>query len=712
MRDLIRFWKDLQGLLAIHAALLALTLLIADGRSEDIRFQIAFTLFVLPGWLLAARWTGAQSGWVRRYCHALITSFLIHGWLAAFGSFFGLFFSHYFSVFGLLIFLTMVDRWRRLRTESAPRPTRLAGRDLLVWFAVMMLVVVVFRAPRSNDIGQFILQQQDAAVTGQLAPSSIGAAGMGIDQAMPRWRANYWHLWPAMMATASRVSVTGTLHWFATIPLAFANVVCLLHCVRSLCGRRVPLWAVALAVFGPVLVWYRGYNAFTYSFRITNSFCLDKDFCLFFLIPAVLYLAAGWLRGARHFLSVLLMSVPAVLRFHPMTVVYLVLLAPFVVIACQPVTDSNSRFTIFRRAIVAFVSVRPLLLIVSISLLLVGVVLIGDAQSFHREIQQVIQIDFRESLTGRPLHYWGGHYAAVREFDVPLDTSHWVDGRLRLRYAIVGDSGLLLVAHVCWACWGITLFCNGQVRQVQRWIGSGVALAMVWLIVLVSPIVLHRFPHWVAGYERLHWFVFVPALVCTSCGLTRIVNWAANRVPGRVAEIPVPTALVVGLFVYSAACLRLDRPTGLDLVRGLNSRLDYELEDYRKRVDRLEAAAPAGLVVAKPSFLRDDDSVLLLGGGGADRYWLMKQGVFWREPYVEAYALHEYGNKFLRDREIVFGLVDRIEDQTSVRDWLAKKQITLLVDRRDGGDAFLQHLGSTLGLRMRKIEAGVWRIEY
>lgn len=661
----------------------------ASGDVGDLRFQAAFLLFVFPGWLIAPRWTGTHSGLVKQYSHALITSFLIHGWIVAIGSLLGLDFRDYFIGFGIVFAASIADRLVHLKRSRASRTIAIPPGEILLWIAILLFVVVVFSQPRSNDITQFFLQQQDAVITLQLSPSAIGVAGMGLDQAMPRWKANYWHLWPALMAVATGLPIRDVLFRIAPIPLALAALVCLIHTVRSLSGFRTPMWAVVLAVLGPVVLWYRAYNAFTYSFRLTNSFALDKDFCLFFVIPAVVYLAAGWLRGAKHFLPIMALSIPAILRFHPMTAVYLVLLTPFVLIG-------------FQRSVVR---VRSISLATSSLLMLAAVIAIGDAQSFHHEIQTIIRTDFLDSQNGRPLHYWIGQYASIRQFDGILDTSTWNGDQFRLKYAIIYDSGLFLVAHLALLAWSVRLLTRHDTGQAKRWFAVGIALATLWFVILVSPIILGRYPHIIAGYERLHWFAFVPALVGVSSGFR--AAWVS--IPTKHHFQWIAVGLVAAVLVYSAACLALLRPTGLANVRGLNSRLDFELEDYKARIADDGQPSREDPIAHKPTFLKGDDRVLSLGGSNGDRYWLMKQSVFWREPYAEAFALHEFGDDFLADRRQVYALVDRMPQTIFDPQWLHRKQITLLVDRRAGGDEFLNQLNKDYQLGMKRIEPGVWR---
>ncbi len=697
--------KELSGLSAIHLALLTATIALAGGDGDDLRFQVVYLMFVLPGWLLSPRWTGNHAGLAKQYVHALITSFLIHSWLVAGGIWLGLGLGAYFIGFGAVLAASLIDRGVSLGRGGKVRALRLDAEDLVIWLVVLLFVVIVYRAPRSNDIGQFLLQQQDAVETRMLRPSAIGMSGMGVDQPMPRWRANYWHLWPSLAGVASGLPVRAVLLRFASLPLSLAALVCLLHTLKSVCRRTMPMWAVVLAVFGPVVLWYRAYNAFTYSFRLTNSFCLDKDFCLFFLIPAIVYLAAGWLRGARQFVPLLALSIPAVLRFHPLTAVYLLLLLPFVVVG-------------FQRPQRSILNAKSLALVVGAILLFLVVLQLGDAQSFHQQIHELLRIDFADSVAGRPLHYWIGHYGSIRELNVPLDTSAWTGDSFHLSLAIIFDCGLLLVAHAAWLIWGVQVWLEKRNLDRRRWIAVGIALAMPWAIIMLSPVLLGNYPYLLAGFERLHWFAYLPALVAVACGskavadfVEAMIHWPA-RDRGKRLVNQVAITLTCGLVLYSALALAMGYPTGLANIRGLNSLLDYELPAYQQRVDQsTEIAMDAKMDAIKPEYLRDNDRVLLLGSRASEHYWLFKQAVFWNDPYAEAFALHRRGADFLDDRSRFYALFDRIPDAKAIKSWLDQKQITLIVDRRDHSDDYFGQLNQSQKLGLRRIEPGVWRYE-
>lgn len=693
-----RLLSDTRGLLLLHLALLICTLLVAGFDSGHLRLQSLFLLFVLPGWCLAARMPADLGQLETRYFHAVLISLFLHGWLVAVGAYWELGLRGYYLGFLLVLTAAVADRLWCLRTSAAPRLNGVSPSRLLLGVALLLLIVVIYRAPRSNDIGQFLLQQQDAVVRGQLAPSAIGMAGMGIDEPMPRWRANYWHLWPSLMSVASGISVNDVLYRYAPIPLALAMLIGLIVVLRELGGPGLPLWAIALALWGPVVLWWRTYNAFTYSFRLTNSPVLDKDFCLFFLIPSVAYLAAGYLRGRPRCGWLLLAAIPAAMRFHPLTPVYLVLLVPWIVVG-------YARGSLF--------AIRPATIAVGALGLLCGVIVLGDAQSFHQQIQQIVRLDFEHSITGAPLHYWIGFYGVIEALPLELDTSVWRGGRLYLRTAIIQDSGLFLAAHLGWLMWGFEAAARGRWRA---WIASGVALAMVWAMIGVSPWFLSRFPHWLAGYERLHWFAFLPALLAVARGATALVRGVAGiakRRGQRDWQRPLETAATLAmaaLCIYSAAMFWIQQPTVWQQLRGLNSLLDYELATAGFRPDR--SAAQAVGFAAKPAYLGPGDRVLLLDGGGSDDYWLRRQNWFWSDPYAEAFALHRRGEAFLRDRRWYYALRDRtaLRGNESLSAWLEQRGITLVIDRRDGGDEYLRRLNGQLRLGWERVQEGIWRV--
>lgn len=708
MRSLRLILQDLSGLLAIQFLLLALTFILTAGDRGDVRTQLAWLVFLIPGWYLAAAWTGSRACLATRYAHAVISSMAAHGCLVCLGYWTASGFGIYFLAFAIVTAVAAWSRARRLTTGAAT-PQRLASdrREMLVWVAIMILVVAIYRMPRSNDVAQFLLQQQDMTAERSLQPSTIGMTALQVDRTMPRWRAHYWHLWACLIADATSLPVSGVLHRWAPIPLALAVIVTLIQIVRRISGRPTPLWAVALAVFGPVVLWYRAYNAFNYSFRLTNNFCLDKDLSLFLIAPAAVYLATRVIGGSRRCLWPLLLLIPAILKFHPMTAVYLVALLPFLVIG-------YGRFD--RRAMrrIAVPDRNTILICLAALTLFAAVIGIGDAQSSHEQINRIIRIDFADAQQGRPLHYWVGQYAAIENSGLQLDTTAWTHGRIHLRASLLLGCGLLAAAHLACLIWLASFAADGKSCDLRRWIAVAVTLALLWLAWLLSPLFLSHFPHYLAGYERMHWFAYLPALVAVTRAATiagGMVSWFYGRLGGsRDASWTLwvgPTAISLLLVTSSLAFLSL-RPTIFQRVRVLNSLLDFELAAQSARIQSYRAdLASQTLQSVKPPYLRADDRVLFLDASGNDQYWLIKQGIFWSEPYAEAYALERRGDDFLNDRRYFYALLDRIPVD-GVEDWLERKGVTLIVDRREGAEEYLKSLIPRL--KIESVQPGVWRL--
>ncbi len=138
--------------------------------------------------------------------------------------------------------------------------------------------------------------------------------------------------------------------------------------------------------------------------------------------------------------------------------------------------------------------------------------------------------------------------------------------------------------------------------------------------------------------------------------------------------------------------------------------LDFELPAQVAREEEYDVQSiGSDLVSDRPIYLMDDDRVLFLDNDGNDQYWLIEQGVFWSEPYAEAYALRSHGDDFIEDRYFFYRLLDR-QPVESLSSWLKKKRVTLLVDRGTDADAYLGELNQRQGLGMRHLDAGVWRL--
>lgn len=679
--------SDLKPLFIGHLTLLAATFLLGPGNLADVRVQSVWTAFLLLGWLAAPTWAGEHVSPMHRYLAAMVGSVAFHGLLAFAGSVIGFGFQTYLAVWSAGIFV--VGFWRlRRRVKPPPGHRRILQRNALICLALAVFVVCVYRTPRSNDIHQFLLQQQDMLENGSLRVTSIGVSAMNVDQPMPRWKASYWHSLPCVIAYASGIAVDQVLLRYATLPVAFSVLLCLIEIMRSIAGKRSTYAIVLLAILGPVLLWYRNFNAFNYSFRITNNFLLDKDFVSFFLIPATIWLAKEWISGKRRYAVILLGLLPALIRFHPLTAVYLLLLAP----AVAALSFRNDRSTI-RRTFVAFAAA---------SLLFVSVIVIGDAQSNHEHIRQIIQLDYAQSLEGRPRHYWIGFYNVIPDSPLISDTIEWIQGRCHLKINLISGCGLLLSMHFGLMVIAIAAAILKTFAGSRRVFAAGlISAATLWGLWWVSASFLTRFPHYAAGYERLHWFAYPIAIPVVAVALTTLIPHTSRRIIANVA---------LAFIVVSSLFFRFELPTPLTHVRGVNSLLDAEIAAAGVRRDRwAQIAASRTLLDMRPTYLKPSDRVLLLDTETTKHYWLIRQGVFWPDPYVEAFVWFHRGDEFLIDRQFFYELLDH-HYEADPTDWFENKRISLIVDRRDNADVHIRELSQRHGISVKRVESGVWRL--
>ena len=681
-------FRDLAPLFAMHFVLLLATLFLGPGNLADVRVQLAWTGFLTLGWLLAPQWLGEHTSFIRRYLAAMISSVAFHSILVAAGSISDLGINTYVTIWISATLIALIQRAVSLNPNTLTT-RRVPLQHWLAMIVLIVFVVCVYRTPRSNDIHQFLLQQQDMLAEHSLRVTSIGMSAMDVDQPMPRWKAHYWHLLPCIIAHTSGIAVDQVLLRYATIPVAFSVLLCLTELVRSLAGKRVPYAIALIAILGPVLLWYRNFNAFNYSFRISNNLLLDKDFALFFLIPSIIWLTKGWIQGRRRYIVPLIGLLPAVVRFHPLTAVYLLLLAVPIAVLVTPLNRSG-----VRRTAVAIASAFTLFIVV---------VLIGDAQSNHEQIRAIVQMDYLQSLDERPLHYWVGFYNTIPDTPLPSDTTQWTGRQFHLKNTLISGCGLLAMMHfglLALATIAVLKRPRGLARRVL--FAGLVTMLMLWGMWLVSGGFLTRFPHYAGGYERLHWFAYSIALIVSASALASLVPRRIRRAAGFA---------IFAWVLVSSVLYRLEIQSPLIHVRGVNSLLDAEMVDSsRRRADWAAISPTRSLDQMRPDYLQSTDRALLLDPRTTKHYWLTRQGVFWSDAYVEAFAWFHRDDDFLTDRRFFYDLLDR-RPVAELGPWLAKKRITLIIDMREGGDAALAELSDQDNLTMRRLEQGVWRVE-
>jgi hypothetical protein len=339
--------------------------------------------------------------------------------------------------------------------------------------------------------------------------------------------------------------------------------------------------------------------------------------------------------------------------------------------------------------------------------LFVSVVLIGDAQSNHEQIREIVQMDYQQSLADRPLHYWVGFYNTLPDAGLPSDTTRWSDGRFHLKGTLILGCGLLLAMHAGLLVLATFLIIGQRPNSTLRVFLAGLVTAsMLWGMWFVSGAFLSRLPYSAGGYERLHWFAYSIAMVVVAAAITQCVRQCDRRRGRRAIAFAILIAVAVSSVFY-----RFERLSPLVRVRGMNSLLDFEMASAaQRRADWRSTPFTRTLVDRRPIYLEPNDRALLLDSEATKHYWLTRQGVFWSDPYVEAFAWDHRGEDFLSDRQHFYDLLDRKESSNPMA-WIANKGITLIVDKRDGGDQYLERLAQQHNIPMRRIESGVWRIE-
>ena len=641
--------RDLGPLFKLQGWLLLLTLTFGGGNFADARVQAAWLLFLMPGWLLAPFWVGDHAHVPSRSLVGLIVAIGFHGMFAACAAWLGLSMTTTLCLWiGLLLTALVI----RQRTTVRRVATRMPLQHQLAIGTLMVFCVAVYRTPPSNDITQFILQQQDMLAADSMQASAIGMEAFGVDEPMPRWRAHYWHLLPCLIAKASGVAVDQVLFRYGTIPVAFSVLFSLLQMVRYFTRRRASMAMILLAMLGPVLLYYRNFCVFNYSFRVSNNLLLDKDFALFFLVPAVLFVLARWLDGKQRSLGLVCLLIPAILRFHPLTPVYLMLGLVLLLVLRMPISRGG-----FGKAMASVGFAASMF---------VAVVWIGDAQGNHEQIQEILRLDHGYLAEGRPLHYWIGFYNTIENSGFSVDTTAWSNGRLHVKASLYLRCGMLLVMQLASLAlcvrWCFKPKDDVAVRSV---LSALLAIAMLWGMWFVSGAFLTSRPHYAAGYERLHWFVYWLAITVVAMSI-------ASMTPRRWRRL-VSLAILIGV-LCSATLYRLERRTALVHVRGLNSLLDQTLPDAVDRRERWDVTPwSRTLADLKPDFLEPKDRVLLVSRSATGNYWFTKQGVFWCDPYVEAFALTRHGDAFLRDRRVFYSMLDR-QPEPGIRQWLVEKR--------------------------------------
>lgn len=702
---------DLRVLIAIPAATLLVMSITGGIDAGDLRTQGAMFAFLVPGWYFAPRLLRHTDGPAQRFALSVIISSGMHAVLVEVGVRLNAGFDAYYVAFLTFIAAAVFSRSRGIGSESRSRK-QLHPLNLFLLAIALVLICLVWRTPFSNDISQFLPQQLDMAERRSLQPSDIGMTAFGLDDPMPRWKAHVWHVWISLLADITRLSVEGVACHWATVPVAVMTLITLGVCVYELASCRPPLWAVVLAVFGPLTLWFRNYNAYNYAYRITNNLCLDKDLALFWLIPAWLWVYFRAVRfGSLPMGVLLLLLTPLTLGLHPMTPTYLLLLSPFAFIISMRLNREG-----LLRGLAGTVFIVGLFAASWFS---------GNAQSSHREIERLVQLDADQSLqTGRPLHYWGGHYAAVPEMRIENVTTEWVGSQLRLRRAILTDCSVLLgmpIAIIGWMFLRVVAPGGACLRRDwQPVIAVCAALVTLWIVHWASVILLARAPYLFRGVERLHWFCYVPGLVAFAVCFTQFSRSVAGLFsrwmsPSHARWVVKHAATLLLMAHLAEQCWHIHQqtPTVLAEFRGLNSLWDHfaspEVAYYWVKEQQNKWSPEQPIVPDRPGYLTEDDRVLPLVPLTPSQFHFLRQSIWWPELYAEGHLLATRGDAWLDDWQAYYDSVDTVGDESTDR-WIIDNNVSLIVDPRPEAEENLRELGARIGRRVDKVAPGVWRL--
>lgn len=695
-------------LLFLSYAILALiSLFLGAGGLSYVKINLLLSVLFLPGWLLSHQFLDRTASLLERHYVGSILSFALYAAVA---------FTCYLCDFGFTVFyavylgwILLIAAWVFPSYESLDMRAMMRGvrpSQAILTILALILVVLLYRVPFSNDASQFFLQIEDMAVHRSFQVSTIGMSSFGIEEAMPRWRAHLFHVFHALMVDLTRYDPRAASTWLIAIPFGALMITAMAYFLRSVVGKSIPFALILFAIICPFTLFHiNAVNCHHYYFRLLNDPGLDKDFSLYYVLPTMLYLSIRFLRaGGLRWIAVLLaFSIPA-LYFHPLTPVYF-LMSLFPVMVGFWSRHARARLTV--------VGLYGALLMV----LAVGT---GNAQDAHREIEDIIRHDYYNH-THR--HYWKGHYTAIEGNS--SDSIIWQNGHMRLRAKLFTSNSVISYSAFATIAWLMLLairkydgcaIAAAESRSLKVQLAYGLILVFVFVL---SPFFLQAAPYLWRGYERLHWmyfglfpFIYLPIhlLNGTVFVLSIILQKTSARSWARTCVYALALVVLIVHLVDQSWALYRRRPSMSGRIPGCGSYVD----DFPQKLDGIYALTQLGpwrnWQREKPYWLESNDIVLLHDRRPEwlrkDCFWLQNQGAYWREVFVEGYVYARKGEPFLKELDAVY---DGFDGEVSARflDWLRWRGVTVLVSF---SPEFVQRVATAGGYECLPIEAEVWRI--
>ncbi len=173
--------------------------------------------------------------------------------------------------------------------------------------------------------------------------------------------------------------------------------------------RLSPIFFLAAVIFPFAIYHEMNINPYWYSFRFLNAPTLDKDFCLFIILPMMTICASKFLteKGNIKFKWIMLLvaAMPAALLSHPITAVYFVINSFVIAVSW------------FKKIRIGKIIILSFLAFFSYW---ISTVVINPANT-HAYIENLTQYDLKtqggNSDAIKKVHYWTGHYVARWNLD-------------------------------------------------------------------------------------------------------------------------------------------------------------------------------------------------------------------------------------------------------------------------------------------------------
>ena len=663
------------------------------------RMNFLLFLFFLPGWLITRRLAVPGCDLLDHYVLAAILAFSIYGLFGAICSWCSFSFTVFYFIFLGVLILTCGIAWKTYDRWGRPATCSQAILLFLALIPVLLLIVLLYKSPYFNDLGQFTGILSDFEIRKDFRFSTYGVEFFGLAEPMPRYRTHLFHVLIALFGDIGKMSVHAVNQVLLNAPYGSLMMLAMFCFVRSIAGRRPPAPILFLAILAPILLaWndFAGFCAYDLSFRIMNGPTVDKDFCLFFILPACGYLAAGFLKTGRKAWFILLLSMTfPVLCFHPMTSVYMLMLS--IVLGC-----GFFRAAQYQRYGALFLLVLFWYIICFSN---------GTAQAGHASIDFIAHRNFHKGF----MHYWPGHYSSIPGFNGGC--IRWVSSIMALDYKILWHSNFIKISLAATGIWLLLLLRRatkmrrrGRPFRIAKTEAAALRVQLAYVcslaaIFLLSPVFLNLWPHLWRGYERLHWmFLGVFAFVFVFYKLVQKLRYAIG-----VWSIAVVYFLFFLILADQTQAFLWERSTYASRFFLFRSVADDKT--YLKTHANLYTLSLKPGPFASPAWLRDDDRIVpFILTPPTD---ISKNVIYWPELYGEAWAYEKLGKAFLSDYD---GFHENYESylkgylSKEAKEWLMRQKVSILfLGKNNNSEKYFNALVEA-GCLLEKISPAIWRI--